>query len=46
VQDWVLRAELTVDAKALSSVAFSPDGRWLVVGAADRRIRVWDSILK
>jgi WD40 repeat protein len=26
---------------------FGPgDGRWLAVGAADRRIRVWDSVLE
>jgi len=27
---------------AVNSVAFSSDGRWLAVGAADRKVRVWE----
>ena len=41
VADWALKAELPVDAQALYGCAFSPDGRWLAVGAADGKIRVW-----
>lgn len=28
--------------KGVYCVAFSPDGRWLVAGAADKRLRIWD----
>jgi WD40 repeat protein len=41
VEDWALQADLPVSTKVVSAMAFSPDGRWLVVGAADNRIRIW-----
>ena len=41
VEEWALQAELPVSTKSVSSVAFAPDGRWLAVGAADKKIRVW-----
>ena len=28
--------------KGIYCVAFSPDGRWLVTGAADKRLRIWE----
>ncbi|QRN82644.1 WD40 repeat domain-containing protein [Chloroflexota bacterium] len=28
--------------KGVYCIAFSPDGRWLVAGAADKRLRIWD----
>lgn len=39
---WECANTLDVGPKAVESAAFSPDGRWLAVGAADGRIRVWD----
>jgi WD40 repeat protein len=41
VDSWTKRSELTIGAKSVGSAAFSPDGRWLAIGAADRKIRVW-----
>jgi len=28
--------------KGVYSLAFSPDGRFLTVGAADKKIRIWE----
>jgi WD40 repeat protein len=42
VDDWALQEELPIETKVVSSVAYSPDGRQLAVGAADRKIRVWE----
>lgn len=41
VAKWTKLNELAISAKSVGSAAFSPDGRWLAVGAADRKIRVW-----
>jgi WD40 repeat protein len=41
VDNWTKMNELTISAKSVGSAAFSRDGRWLAVGAADRKIRVW-----
>jgi WD40 repeat protein len=41
LESWSKLKELTIGAKSVGSAAFSPDGRWLAVGAADRKIRVW-----
>lgn len=39
--DMELQAELSVSTPVISAIAFSPDGRWLAVAAADRRVRIW-----
>ena len=38
---WARLDKLAVGTKVLNGMAFSPDGRWLAVGAADRKIQVW-----
>jgi WD40 repeat protein len=42
VEDWILEADLPIGTKAVNGMAFSPDGRWLAIGAADKKIRVWE----
>jgi WD40 repeat protein len=42
VKEWELQAELPVSTKVVSAMAFSPDGQWLVLGGADKKIRVWE----
>jgi WD40 repeat protein len=39
--DWKLETELPLSTKVASSMSFSADGKWLAVGAADKKIRVW-----
>jgi WD40 repeat protein len=41
VSDWTKVQEYTMAPKSVASAAFSPDGKWLAVGAADRKIRIW-----
>jgi WD40 repeat protein len=38
---WSVVGEYPIGGKAVSSMAFSPDCRTLLVGAADRRLRIW-----
>jgi WD40 repeat protein len=40
--DWTLLEERKVAPKSVSALAFSPDVKRLAVGAADRKIRIWD----
>ncbi len=40
--DGALRNEVEVDPKGVYSLAYDPAGRWLAVGAADKRLRIWE----
>jgi WD40 repeat protein len=42
VEGWTVIEELPISTKAVNGMAFSADGRWLAVGAADGKIRVWE----
>ncbi|MCH8838247.1 MAG: hypothetical protein IIA60_10690, partial [Candidatus Marinimicrobia bacterium] len=42
VKDWTLLREFPVSTKVINGMAFSSDGQWLAVGAADKKIRVWE----
>lgn len=37
-----LISELPVSTKVINGLAFSPDGSWLALGAADKKIRIWE----
>lgn len=41
-EEWELEAQLPISTKAVNGVAFSPDHKWLAVGAADKKIRIFD----
>jgi eukaryotic-like serine/threonine-protein kinase len=41
--DWTTRAQLTGHVGPVYALCFSPDGRRLVSGGADRVIRLWDT---
>jgi WD40 repeat protein len=41
LENWTMAYDLNVGAKAVNGVALSPDGLWLAVGAADKKIRIW-----
>lgn len=41
-ENWTHEFNVEVGAKKLFCTAFSPDGRWLAVGAADKKIRIWE----
>ncbi len=38
---WELEIEFPIPTKSIGGLAMSPDGAWLAIGSADRRIRVW-----
>lgn len=40
--NWQMIAELPISTKAINGIAFSPDEKTLAIGAADKKIRVWD----
>lgn len=40
--DLSLQAELPVSTKVINGIAFSLDGRWIAIGAADKKIRIWE----
>ncbi|MFN2190235.1 MAG: WD40 repeat domain-containing protein [Candidatus Promineifilaceae bacterium] len=41
-RDWKKVRQFDIKAKSIGSAAFSPDGRRLAVGAADKKIRIWE----
>jgi WD40 repeat protein len=43
VADWALLQELPVSTRVVSSMAFSPNGKWLAIGGADNKVRVWQT---
>ena len=40
--NWEMLAELPLSTKAINGIAFSPDEKTLAIGAADKKIRVWN----
>lgn len=40
--DWALQADIPISTKAVNGIAFSHNGKWLAVGAADKKIRVFE----
>ena len=40
--DWSIIDKSPVKPKGVTRVVFSPDGRWLALGAADKRVRIWE----
>lgn len=40
--NWQMIAELPISTKAINGIAFFPDEKTLAIGAADKKIRVWD----
>jgi WD40 repeat protein len=41
IASWEQIAEYPVSTKVVSSMTYSPDGKWFAIGAADRKIRLW-----
>lgn len=42
IENGTSQFELPASVKGVYQLAFSPDGKWLAMAAADGKVRVWD----
>jgi WD40 repeat protein len=41
-ETWKVRVVVPADAGCLHAVVFSPDGKWLVTGGNDKKVKLWE----